>query len=75
MNDLLNSLSQMQTIEVFFWFVLVGLAVVLIASIVGCVIKAWYKFAPKSFCVTLFIIGMSIAVYGAVGLILENISK
>lgn len=49
MNDLLNSLSQMQTIEVFFWFLLVVLSAVVIASMIGCIARAWYLCAPRSF--------------------------
>lgn len=75
MNDLLNSLSQMQTIEVFFWFLFVALAVVVIASMIGCIFRAWYKFAPWSLCVTLFIAGSSLVVWAAIGIIIDIFTK
>lgn len=75
MKDLLNSLSQMQAIEVFFWFVLVGLAAVLAASITGCIIKAWYKFAPKSFWTTIFIVGLLPYIRSVIVIIIETFSK
>lgn len=58
----------MQTIEVFFWVVLVGLAVVLIASIAGCVIKAWYENSPKSFGLFFIVIGSCAFWYGIIEL-------
>lgn len=70
MNDLLNSLSQMSTIKVVFWFIMVSVAAYSIGSIVFVIIRAWCRLAPKSFCAALIIIGASIAAYGAIGLFL-----
>ena len=49
MNDLLNSLSQMQATDVFFILVLAAIFAYSIIRLIVEIVKTWYENSPKSF--------------------------
>ena len=71
MNDLLNSLSQMQSTDVFFVFVLAAIFAYSVIRIAIEVVKAWYENAPKSFGFFLVVIVGSAFWYGIIELFLK----
>lgn len=71
MKDLLNSLSQMQTTDIFFVLVLAAIFAYSVIRLVVEVVKAWYENAPRSFGLFVVVAGSCAFWYG----IIEIISK
>ena len=71
MNDLLNSLSQMQATDVFFILVLAAIFAYSIIRLIVEIIKAWYENSPKSFGLFVVVAGSCAFWYGVV----ETFSK
>lgn len=71
MNDLFNSLSQMQAMDVFFVLVLAAIFAYSIIRLIVEVVKAWYENAPKSFGLFFIVIGGCAFWYGIIELFLK----